>query len=314
MEVIKPKKEYYTQNWPAYDKAQCSEKTLIMPLLAELCRGVEQEAQEFGRPKNPISDMIFSSVMKIYSSKSLRRFMGELKNANEQELIGKIPCFAAIGHFMQRTDITPILYGLVVKSSLPLRSIEKDFAADSSGFSTCRFRRWFDFKYGKERDFRIWIKSHLMCGVKTNIVTSVRLSEATGGDSPYFKILLNETSTNFNINEVSADKTYSSRKNLEAVNELGGTPFIPFRKGTGARPKSYPTWKRMYHYFMLNQEEFMRHYHKRSNVETTFHMIKTKFGDSLKSKTKEAQINEVLCKIICHNLCVLIHELHELRF
>ena len=40
---------------------------------------------------------------------------------------------------------------------------------------------------------------------------------------------------------------------------------------------------------------------------------KAKFGDSLKSKTKTAQYNEVLCKILCHNLCVLIHEMHELN-
>ena len=41
----------------------------------------------------------------------------------------------------------------------------------------------------------------------------------------------------------------------------------------------------MYHFYSLNQERFMHSYHKRSNVETTFHMIKSKFGDSLRSKT-----------------------------
>lgn len=39
--------------------------------------------------------------------------------------------------------------------------------------------------------------------------------------------------------------------------------------------------------------------HKRSNVETTFMMIKAKFGDGLRSKTKRAQINEALCKGRC---------------
>lgn len=53
-------------------------------------------------------------------------------------------------------------------------------------------------------------------------------------------------------------------------------------------------------------------YHKRSNVESTFHMIKAKFGDKLKSKNPTAQENELLCKIIAHNVVVLIHEMHEL--
>ena len=68
----------------------------------------------------------------------------------------------------------------------------------------------------------------------------------------------------------------------------------------------------MYHYFQYRREEFLAHYHKRSNVETTFSMIKRKFGDSLRSKSETAMVNEALCKILCHNLVVLIHEMFEL--
>ena len=48
------------------------------------------------------------------------------------------------------------------------------------------------------------------------------------------------------------------------------------------------------------------HYHKRSNVESTFSMIKAKFGDAVRSKTDVAMKNEALCKILCHNICCLI--------
>lgn len=41
-------------------------------------------------------------------------------------------------------------------------------------------------------------------------------------------------------------------------------------------------------------------------------MIKTKFRDNLRSKTKTAQINELLLKILCHNICVVIQEISEL--
>jgi hypothetical protein len=33
----------------------------------------------------------------------------------------------------------------------------------------------------------------------------------------------------------------------------------------------------MYEFFHENSEEFYRHYHRRSNIETTFAMIKAKF-------------------------------------
>ncbi len=41
-------------------------------------------------------------------------------------------------------------------------------------------------------------------------------------------------------------------------------------------------------------------------------MMRRKFGDSLPSKTDTAMVNETLCKILCHNLVVLIHETFEL--
>jgi hypothetical protein len=41
-------------------------------------------------------------------------------------------------------------------------------------------------------------------------------------------------------------------------------------------------------------------------------MIKAKFGSSVRAKTPTAQVNEVLCKVLCHNICVLIQSIYEL--
>ncbi len=68
----------------------------------------------------------------------------------------------------------------------------------------------------------------------------------------------------------------------------------------------------MFGYFMFRREDFIAHYHKRSNVETTFSMIKRKFGHALRSKTETAQVNETFAKVLCHNLVGLIHEMYEL--
>ena len=56
----------------------------------------------------------------------------------------------------------------------------------------------------------------------------------------------------------------------------------------------------------------MNYYHRRSNVESTFSMIKRKFGERLRSKSDTAQRNEVLCKVLCHNICCVIHAMYEL--
>jgi len=71
-------------------------------------------------------------------------------------------------------------------------------------------------------------------------------------------------------------------------------------------------WKRMFHFYKFKEAEFKQHYHKRSNVETVFSMIKAKFGERLRSKTHTAQINDVLCKVLCHNLCCLVQSIYEL--
>ena len=197
---------------------------------------------------------------------------------------------------------------------MPLASVETDFAVDSSGFSTSRFARYYSFRHGKDSKYRKWVKCHIACGTKTNIVTGVEVTEENANDSPHFKPLVNQTAENFNINEVSADKAYSSRDNIEIVTKVGGTAYIPFKRNVTGKARGSMMWSKMWHYFEYNREDFMQHYHKRSNVETVFHMIKTKFKDSIRSKDKISQENEVLLKVLCHNICVVIQEMHELGY
>ena len=93
-----------------------------------------------------------------------------------------------------------------------------------------------------------------------------------------------------------------SLENFEAVAECGGTAFIAFKaNATGGVGGMF---EKMFHYFQFKQEEYMQHYHQRRNVESTFSMVKRKFGDAVRSKTDVAMVNEVLCKFLCHNLCV----------
>ena len=303
----------YSQDWKAYDNSQTNEKLVFLKLLRELCDFTEQPNYKFGRPTLPLSKMIFASALKVYSTFSLRRFMSDMKIVKEMNLIDSIPCYASVGHFMQRGEITDILKKLISISSSPLREVETDFAVDSSGFSTSRFARWYDSKYGRERTQRIWLKAHLISGTKTNIITGCEITEGEVNDSPSLPRLVEETAKTFKVGEVSGDKAYSSRKNLQAIEDVGAVPFIPFKKNVRGKRSGYGIWKKMYHYFIYKHDEFLEHYHKRSNAETCFHMLKTKFRDNLRSKDKTAQINELLLKVLCHNICVIIQEMNELN-
>jgi transposase len=317
--VTKTMRVTYTQNWPVYNEAQTHEQERFVELLRDLCNGIQQPEYSFGRPRLPLSDVVFGLVFKSYSTMSGRRFVSALKESESKGLIVKAAHYNSAFRYLENQELTPLLKSLIEQSASPLSAVESDFAVDSSGFATTTYARWFDHKWGKERKRQTWVKTHMMCGVKTHIVTSVEATAYESADNLQFPALVEKTAKTFTINEVSADKAYSGRNNLKAVQAVGGTAFIPFMSHATGKINKYHRyhkfdnlWHHMWHFYNFNREVFMQHYHKRSNAETVFSMIKAKFGGSVRSKSAVAQVNEVLCKVLCHNICVLIQSIYEL--
>jgi transposase len=299
----------YAQNWPAYNSAQTYEKEYVAVPLRDLCAAIDNPIQKNGRPRHPIADMTFAAVMKVYATTSGRRVMVDMRDFAAKGYIDKAPHYSSIFRAFEDPMLTPILKAMIEESARPLRAVETDFAVDSSGFSTRVYERWFDAKYGRERSISQYVKAHIMVGVKTNIVTSVEVTPSYINDYPLLKPLLASTAARFNVAKLSADKGYTGRSNVVAIEEAGAVPLIPIRarmkrQGPGA-------WERAFDFFTEHRDEFLAQYHKRSNVETTFHMIKSKFGAFIRSKSPVAQVNEVLCKVLAHNLCVLVQSFFE---
>jgi transposase len=305
------RKPTYPQNWRAYTSAQLSEKETFQILLGELCKGIPEPPQHMGRPRVPLADAIFSACFKVYSTVSGRRFMTDLKEAHDKGRVGRLLSWGSLFKVFESPDVFPILRSLVEQSAAPLKSVEENFACDSTGFSGCRFDRWFDHKYGSpmRKVLRAWVKCHAMVGVKTHVVTAVEIFDQHANDGVQLPKLLATTTQRFNVKEVSADLAYSSRTNLEAIDATGASPMIPFKRNATA--KSGGLWAKCYHFFSLHRDEFLARYHRRSNVEAAFSAIKRKLGDSLRSKTDVAMKNEALAKLVCHNILCVIAEMHE---
>lgn len=310
-EAPKQKRRTYRQDWSAYNASQVHEKARFLELLSGLCSTLDEPAQFKGRPRILLADRIFACAFKVYSTLSGRRFNSDVMEAKQRGYVSTAPTYSAIYRYLESEELTPVLRRLITESALPLKAVEQDFSVDSSGFSTCTYVRWYGMKYGNTEDWHDWIKLHAMVGVKTHVVTSVELSERHAHDGKFFEPLVNDTARNFNLRDVSADKAYSHRAHLRLVEKHGGTPYIAFRSNARGDGKC-ATWNRIFHYYSLHREEYMMHYHKRSNIESTFSMIKSRFGERLRSRTQTAQVNEVLCKVLCHNLCVLVQSMYEL--
>lgn len=307
----KPKRKYY-QPWPAFNPAQVYEKEYFQILLHDLCAGLEWPPRTTrGRRPHPLADVLYGMVLKVYVRMSSRRAMTDLREAHAKGHMSRLPSYNSLCDYFEMPVLTECLQELITLSATPLQAVEDCFAVDSSGFRTVGFVRWFNARYGKEQENHDWKKLHICVGTLTHVVVSAEVSNRHAHDSPFFKSLINTAAQGgFQLTEVSADKAYSSRPNLRLVTKHGGAPYIDFKDNAkgGSRCE---VWNKTFHYYSLHKEEFYEHYHRRSNVETAFQMIKSKFDEQVRSKTATSQVNEVLCKVLCHNICCLIQSMFE---
>jgi transposase len=303
-----PARPSYKQDWPKYNLAQQTERDRFRELLFDLLRGLEDPPQpKTGRRRTHIRDMIFASAVKVFTTLSSRRFACELRDVHALGYLGHLMNSVSVTDYMDSDLMTPVLYQLIERAARPLVGVESNFIPDSTGFSTSRFVRWYDEKYGRERSGREWVKAHAMVGAKTNVITAAVIDGPTAGDSPQLKPLLEATvASGFKVATVPADKAYLSHDNLELIAKHGAVPFIPF-KVNSAPGEPDTLWERMYGYFNFRRQEFLKFYHQRSNVESTFSMVKAKFRDDVRSRTDTAMKNEVLLKFLCHNI-VVVHQ------
>jgi transposase len=320
----------YRQNWPAYNAAQTSEKDTVQVLLKDLCSGVPQPRYKGnGRPALPWSDVVYGICTKVYSGASARRASSDVRACHEKGLITSDPHFNTVLRYLAKPELTPILRNLIEVSAAPLSAVESNFAVDSTGFTTSTYARYFVAKHvekliteegeaapqPKQKKRRKWITAHAMVGVKTNIITSVKVTPKLEGDAPQLPGLLNATARRFDVREVSADKAYLSNANLAEIEAVGAIPFIPFKDNStmhGGHGAGRDAWRRLWHLFNNEYDRFFDRYHQRSNVESTFSAMKRVFGGFVRAKGEVAQVNEVLVKCLVFNTTVLVHEIHAL--
>jgi transposase len=317
LKVDERRQTYKQKDWGAYTRAQETEKATVQSLLRTLCDGIPQPVGPRRRGNQPLAltDLVFAATMKVYTTVSGRRATTDILACERDGFIGHAPTHSSIAKFLENPGVTPLLTRLVEESASPLIAVERDFAADATGFSSSFYGEWFQHKYGQEpqgteRRIHQWVKAHAMVGVATHVITSVKVTAGSENDSPHFKGLLSATKAGgFDMREVSADKAYLSNDNLAAIEAAGASALIPMK--VNSTPGSTAAWQRLFHFFSFQREEFLAAYHKRSNVESAFSSVKRKFGASVRSKLPAAQFNEVLVKCLCHNLSMLGHAIGE---
>ena len=297
--------------WQRYNRSQTQEKTIFIRLLKELTECLPNRYRGFGENRRCINlaHIIFCLCVKNYVIKSARRTIAELETYKNLKYIDKVPHFNTLLIYLRDPRLRPILEDLIRFSALPLKDIENKFCCDATGFGISVLNdRWSQIRQKFNKHHKYY-KAHICFGVFTNIVTSCKITEGTSHDAPHLPELVNETAKNFRMIECSADKGYLSRENLKVIWDNGCLPLIPFKDMNKGKRGHGIVWNSMYKFFKENREEFMKKYHLRSNAESGMFMIKQRFGDLSMMKHDVSVKNDVLVKILCHNLCVLAQEI-----
>jgi len=307
--------EKETINWHKYNLAKTQEKRLLYELAFELCSLIPEPPQENGRPRAKVKDIIFCLILKLYNNYSGRRITYDLELAQNIGYISKKPHYNTLFDFLNCEATHDLLKKLLEISALPLSILEDKFSLDASGFGSYQYERWKKFRFSPEfqtKATRNYLKGHICIGTRTNVIVSAEVTYGNFNDGKQAPALLEVLKENYKPKEVSADMGYSSYRIHQIIESLDAMPFIPFQdRHNPVEGKAPEIWIRMYKYYNLNREEFLQHYHKRSNVETVFSMIKIKLGEFLKCKSYTAQRNELMIKFLCHNFCCLISEIFE---
>jgi transposase len=301
-------------DWHKYNLAKTQEKRLFYQLLHELCQIIpEVPNPATGRHPVQVRDLVFSAGLKLYSNYSGRKIMSDLVHAKGANFIKSAPHYNTLSDFINSEAVYDLLQRLLTISAMPLKLLEDSFSIDSSGFGSYQYERWMRTRFsGSKKGWRNYLKGHIVIGTRTNIICACECTYGNYSDVKQAPELIKRVGDNFNMKEFSGDKAYSAMRIHQLLESFNAIPYIVFKDNSNPKEHKSPRiWYLMYNYFKNHTEQFMKHYHKRSNVETVFSMVKMRLGEFLKSKTYVAQRNELLMKFICHNICCLVQEIFE---
>ena len=325
------KRRTYGQDWPNYALAQEYEKEFFLFLLSELMDLVREPDYSFGRPRHRLCDVLKAMAIKVWVGKSTKRGKGDIRDAYRLGYMKKIPSSSTIKNYFGLPELTPILHECIEFTASVLRPYESDFAIDSSGFRTSNYMRWIEEKWGSrsgaedgeaedtedselvERKSREWLKAHIVVGANTHVVTGVRVDGWRSDDFGQFIPLFQRVTRLFNVKRMTGDAAYAGHDNFNAADSWGATLYTPFHyRHIRPADSDHSAWAKAYRMYYDCFDQWFPIYHRRSLSETAFSTIKRLLGETIRSEKPVAQVNELLLKVLSHNIIVLIHAMFEM--
>jgi len=108
------------------------------------------------------------------------------------------------------------------------------------------------------------------------------------------------------IEAVTADAGYLSRRNCDLIESKGAKPYIKIKKNIKViRAFGSKAWVDMIVEWRRDPKAWNQKYHMRSSAECAFSAIKRRFGHRLASIRRDLQRKELMMKVLAYNLNIL---------
>ena len=265
--------------------------------------------REPGRPKHNPVDEAKVVLMAQYFGLSNRVAQGYMLLFKEKLRLTSLFSYKTIERAYGELEVWQILEEVFELTNSSVADLEREFGPDGSGLATS-CKQNYETDRAKDQTHKGYEKIIVMVGLKYKLVSAFKFADKpTAHDSLYFESLLADTARRYSrVDLVSGDSGFLSRVNCDLVVGVGGVPRFYPKKNSLLCSKGSRAWRVMLEELALDPQKWLLEYHRRSNVEGCFSVLKRDNFLPLRKKLVVRRRQEAfsrVCNLNIKRLCYL---------